>query len=208
MALPPPHPLEESRPVAVGGPGPSLRDCDSQTVAAAREGDRSAVDDLSRAVWPQIRRIALAITGNPVLADDVAQDAMLRVLRALPRFDLSRPLGPWVRTIARNAARNARARTDHPAEPTTDVGTRPDLERAMDLDAAARSALTAFSGLTERQRELIELCDHQGLTPAEAAEELGIAGGTARATLHAARHALRVRLLADRPDLLDLLRDA
>jgi RNA polymerase sigma-70 factor (ECF subfamily) len=78
----------------------------------------------------------------------------------------------------------------------------------MDLDAAASSALEAFSKLTPRQREIIELCDHQGIAPTEAAAELGIAPGTARATLHDARKALRRHLLAERPDLLDLLRDA
>ncbi|MCB9673727.1 MAG: sigma-70 family RNA polymerase sigma factor [Alphaproteobacteria bacterium] len=192
MGLPLPVPTEQTR-----------------LVEAAREGDRTAADDLSRAVWPMVRRIALAVTGNPTLADDAAQDAMLRILRALPAFDLSRPLGPWVRTIARNVAKNARDRTEGPVEPAApEAVPAPDLERRMDLDAAARSALAAFSELTPRQREIIELCDHQGLAPTEAAAELGIAPGTARATLHAARAELRRRLLADRPDLLASLRDA
>jgi len=180
---------------------------DNRLVAAARDGDPDATNHLSRAIWPQVRRIALAVTGNPTLADDAAQDAMLRILRALPAFDLSRPLGPWVRTITRNTARNTRDRRDAPVvPPATPPSTQPDLERRMDLDAAASSALTAFADLTPRQREIIELCDHQGLSPTEAAAELDIAPGTARSTLRAARAALRRRLLAQRPDLLDLLR--
>lgn len=149
------------------------------------------------------------MTGNPTLADDAAQDAMIRILAALPRFDLTRPLGPWVRTITRNTARNTRNRTDAPqAAPGVPRATSPDHDRRMDLDAAAKSALDAFSDLTPRQRQILELVDHQGLTPSEAAAELDIAPGTVRATLHGARRALRTRLLADRPEILELLRQS
>lgn len=177
-------------------------------IDAARGGDRDALDAFSRWVWPQVRRLALVVTGDPTLADDAAQEATMRILRALPSFDPGRPFGPWMRTIVRNTSRNTRDRADAPVEPTVERAIRPDHDRRLDLDAAAAHALCAFATLTPRQRELIELCDHQGLTPAEAAAELDIAQGTARTTLHAARHALRRALLADRPDLLALLREA
>jgi RNA polymerase sigma-70 factor (ECF subfamily) len=180
----------------------------------ARSGEPAARDRFARGVWPHLRRIALAITGDPGLADDVAQDAMMKVLRALPRFDATRPLGPWVRTIARNTARNAqrgeRTRTAFDPDPLGEAAIespRTDsVERALDLDGAARTALDAFTLLSARQREILELVDHQGLSPSEAARELDLAPGTVRATLHTARRTLRRALLADRPELLDLLR--
>lgn len=181
---------------------------DAALIAAARQGERSAVDAFTRWLWPQVRRLALVVTGDPTLADDAAQDATLRILRALPAFELGRPFGPWMRTIVRNTSRNARDRADAPVPDAPETGRSPDLERRLDLDAAAAHALRAFASLPARQRELIELCDHQGLSPTEAAAELDIAAGSARATLHAARQALRRALLADRPDLVALLRDA
>jgi RNA polymerase sigma factor (sigma-70 family) len=175
-------------------------------LAAARSGERTGIDAFTRWIWPQVRRLALVVVGDPTLADDAAQEATLRILRALPSFDASRPFGPWMRTITRNTARNTRNRADPPSADGPDRAAPADLERRLDLDAAASSALRAFMDLPDRQRELIELCDHQGLTPAEAAAELDIHPTTARTGLHAARQALRRALLAERPDLLDLLR--
>ncbi len=175
----------------------------------ARTGEPAAQDRFARGVWPHLRRVALAITGDPSVADDVAQDAMVKVLGALPRFDPTRPLGPWIRTIARNTARNAHR--DRPVvsevrDPTPQSSRADGLDRALDLDGAAQSAVDAFTLLSDRQREILELVDHQGLTPSEAARELDLAPGTVRATLHTARRTLRRALLADRPELLDLLR--
>ena len=184
----------------------------AQDLREARTGEPAARDRFARGVWPHLRRVALAITGDESLADDVAQDAMVKVLGALPRFDLTRPLGPWVRTIARNTARNAQRDRPRLAEavPEREAATdsvQPErLDRTLDLDGAARSAFDAFKELTDRQRQILELVDHQGLTPTEAAAELELAPGTVRATLHTARRTLRRALLADRPELLDLLR--
>ena len=68
--------------------------------------------------------------------------------------------------------------------------------------------MRAFDALSERQREVVDLVDLQGYRAAEAAELMGIAPGTARATLFQARKALRTQLLDRRADVIELLRDA
>ncbi len=174
----------------------------------AAKGDRSALEALCREIWTDVRRLSLVQLGDPSLADDAAQESLMAVVRNIGRYDPERPFGPWLRTVVRNQCRSAhRKRASRSlaesAGPAASVGH--DLERRLDLDRGAKTALAAFSTLTPRQREVVDLCDRQGLSPTDAAAELEIAQGTARALLHQARKALRNRLLKHRPDLLDLV---
>lgn len=178
----------------------------TQSLAAqAAAGDRQALEALCEAIWPDVRRLCLVQLGEVALAEDATQESLVAVVRHIHRYDSGRPFGPWLRTLVRNQCRTAVRKLPRPVPeqgPRTPPGP-PD--RAMDLDRAARTALEAFATLTPRQREVIDLCDCRGLAPSEAADQLDIARGTARALLHQARTALRTRLLRHRPELLDLV---
>ena len=54
--------------------------------------------------WPRMHRAAFLITGDAAAAEDIAQEAFLAAIRALDRFDMRRPLGPWLHRIAVNRA--------------------------------------------------------------------------------------------------------
>ena len=60
-------------------------------------------------------RLAYSILGERTSAEDAAQDALLRVWRALGRFRSESSLSTWIYSIARNTALSARAsrRTEH-----------------------------------------------------------------------------------------------
>jgi RNA polymerase sigma-70 factor (ECF subfamily) len=77
---------------------------DSSLVIEAREGSRDAVGQLFDRHWPGVWRSAFMVTGRRDLADDIAQDAFVRAIRALPSFDEDRHLGPWLTRIAVNRA--------------------------------------------------------------------------------------------------------
>lgn len=186
-----------------------LQDQRDQLAAKASRGDRFALEALCRTIWSDVRRLCLVQLGDPNRADDAAQDSLVAVVRHIGRYDADRPFGPWLRTLVRNQCRSAqRKQTARPTVGLDGQAAAPaaDLDWQMDLDRGARTALEAFSTLTPRQREVMELCDRGGMAPAAAADELNIAGGTARALLHQARKALRERLLKHRPELLDLVR--
>lgn len=76
----------------------------TRTVRRARAGVREAEDDLFRACWPIAWTTAYSILGSSAPAEDAAQAAVVSVFRSLDRFDDRRPLEPWLKRIAANAA--------------------------------------------------------------------------------------------------------
>ena len=73
-------------------------------VLAARRGSESAVAELFDRHWDAAYRAAALVTGDRAAAEDIAQEAFLAALRALPSFDLRRPLRPWLHRIVVNRA--------------------------------------------------------------------------------------------------------
>src|SRR5436190_22051236 len=79
---------------------------------AARAGSVSDFEALFRAHWPRAHRAAFLVVHDAAAAEHIAQEAFLAAIRALDRFDRSRPFGPWLHRIVVNRAIDwARART-------------------------------------------------------------------------------------------------
>jgi DNA-directed RNA polymerase specialized sigma24 family protein len=77
---------------------------ESQLLERARAGDRAALDELFTFGWPLAWHWAYGVTGDRMLADHVAQDALVAAFRALDRFDPQRPFRPWLKRITVNLA--------------------------------------------------------------------------------------------------------
>src|SRR5262249_51645980 len=95
--------------VAGGVVSPAMHDdgLDRDLVTRIRRGSSAAVGALFDRHWRPAGsawRIAVAITGSETLAEDVVQDAFLRALGALDRYDPARPFAPWLRRIVVNRA--------------------------------------------------------------------------------------------------------
>lgn len=161
----------------------------------ARSGGREEMSALCALVWPSVRRWSLIELRDPALAEDAAQEALVRLIRHLSTWAQSRPFSSWLHAVVRNAARDVRSRQGEVREAEEAAALEPRLDRSIDLRRAAARALAAFDECTDRQRQILDLCDMQGLRPTEAAEILQIAPGTARALLHQARRTLRAALL-------------
>src|SRR4051794_22693251 len=109
------------------------RASDAALVRAAQRGSERAVEELFTRHWPDAYRTALLIAHDRAAAEDIAQEAFLATLRALPRFDRGRPLRPWLHRIVVNRAidwaraRRLRLQVDlegvpEPAAPPADPG--------------------------------------------------------------------------------------
>lgn len=181
---------------------------DEDLVRAAQAGDGVALEQLAERWWPEMRRWALVDLADEALADDAAQDALVRLIRGIGSCDPERPFRPWLRRVVRNCSHDVQARSARVFRlpPESGDATR-DLERETDLGRVAARAVEAFAALSTRQRQVFDLCDRQGLDATEAAEALEIAPGTVRVLLHRARQALRERMLAHRAEILELLRE-
>lgn len=179
------------------------REALAELVRAAACGDDAAFRQLVEAIHARIYRWAVVRTGDADLADDVAQEVLVRVHRALPDYEGRGSLDGWLYRITANVANtmSGRAATKEPAE-TEDS-----------LDAAGKIVGRLYAGrvtgligryladLPERQREIFDLVDLQGYTPAEAAEMLEMNSSTVRVHLLRARRRVRGQVLERHPEL-------
>ena len=154
-----------------------------------------APDRLLAAARPLVVRYCRARLGSG-MADDVAQDVCIAVLKALPGRPPDRPFPNFVCGIARHkveAARKAAARQqDEPvAELPDEADPSMDPEReALRLELRERMA-KLLRVLPERQREIVVLRVAVGLSAEETAEAVGSTPGAVRVAQHRALSRLR-----------------
>jgi RNA polymerase sigma factor (sigma-70 family) len=80
----------------------------NRSMAALADGERSAFDPAYRTLWPLLVRLVTAISGDRVIAEDIAQQAMLKILAKVSSFDRSKDALAWSMTIAVNEYRSYR----------------------------------------------------------------------------------------------------
>jgi RNA polymerase sigma factor (sigma-70 family) len=87
---------------------------DVDVVLLACRGDIAAQNELIRLVWPHAYRMARAILQRREIAQDVAQDACVQMVRGLPVLRDARAFDAWfIRILWRTVARARRAHRDH-----------------------------------------------------------------------------------------------
>jgi RNA polymerase sigma factor (sigma-70 family) len=167
-----------------------------ELVERARNGDRDAFGDLVWRYQDTVYTLAMRLVG-PDLAADVAQEALIRAWRAMPRFRGDAAFSTWLHRITVNTAwtlrkRAARHQAQQLDETIVDTGLAP--ERAGELVEIRIGLRRAIAALSAGQRAVLVLRDVYGWSNAEVARELGIAQTTAKVRLHRARRRLRALL--------------
>lgn len=125
--------------------------------AAAADGDRAAIDPLFQALWPIVVGYSARLVGDAALAEDCAQEALVRLFAQLDRYDRSRDALTWVLTLATWQCRTARRRVQRRGESAA----APAVEPAIDGVALAeerelvRAAVAALAQLAPRDVEVI-----------------------------------------------------
>jgi RNA polymerase sigma-70 factor, ECF subfamily len=94
-------------------------------MTAAAEGDRTAIDPLFHALWPVVASYAARLLGDRALAEDCAQDALVRLFGQLECYDRSRDALTWALTLTTWQCRTARRRVQRRGE--TASGEAPEL---------------------------------------------------------------------------------
>jgi RNA polymerase sigma-70 factor (ECF subfamily) len=140
---------------------------------------------------------ALRIVRNPVMAQDLAQEAFVRAHRALPGFRGQAQVRSWLYRIATNLALNTvQRRREYPSDAIPDRPSRRDP--AMDTESLAlRHELEeAIIGLPDKLREPLVLREFEGMSYQEIADALDLPINTVRTRILRARRALRGRMEA------------
>lgn len=164
-------------------------------VAAARSGDRRAIDELLARYEEPIYRFGLRMCGDEESAREVLQETMLAAFRNLPGFRGEAALSTWLYQIARSFCIKER-RGVRPASPLDADPSSPAAGPDMQLHAreVGHALVEAIRSLPPEQREALVLRDVEGLSAQEAAEVVGVEVGALKSRLHRARMALRTRL--------------
>jgi RNA polymerase sigma-70 factor (ECF subfamily) len=158
-------------------------------------------------------RLAFLFLGSAAEAEDVAQEAFIRALHALDRFDLARPFRPWLLSITANLARNRRRSIGRSfAALRRWVEARPESELAVVDDTGpdalqAKRLWQAIRRLNRIDQEIIYLRYFLELGEAEAAAALAIPAGTCKSRLHRALSRLKVLVEQEFPDLKESYED-
>lgn len=140
--------------------------------------------------YDSVERGVRASGATAEAAADAAQEAFIR---AYPRWwRLSRYTNPaaWVQRVAINVSRDLDRRERRHAAAIESIEMERQLEPEVGPDVGP-----AIEALPTRQREVVQAYYHEGLSTAEAAEEIGISAGAVRFHLSEARNRLRPELV-------------
>lgn len=175
---------------------------------AAATGDRAACQELMAALHPPVLRYCrsrLATgAGDATSAEDMAQDTLIALLRALPTFDHDAgPLLAFAFTIARNkiidTVRRSRISRIDLTDTVPDGAGTDDAPDELTVRAEQAAMVQRLLGrLPERHRDVLRLRLIEGRSAIETAALLGSTPGSVRVTQHRALASLR-RYLAGRP---------
>lgn len=169
-------------------------------VAAAQGGDRFALDQLLRNHYDRIHGVCRRIAGSTRDGDDACQEALIKIVRNLPRFDGRSAFGTWAYRIATNAALDElRKRNRRPGLHAVGDDARPEQ---ADTTASARTDWyperllldEALERLPDDLRIAVVLRDVADLDYAEIAAALDVPLGTVKSRISRARAALADQL--------------
>jgi RNA polymerase sigma-70 factor, ECF subfamily len=178
------------------GPIPTT---DKQILALAAEGDPRAIRTLYDRFAPRVYAVVRRIAGDDDLAQDYAQEAWIRAIRALPSFRGDARFSTWLHRIAVNAALQALRKTETRRKrerPAADGAEAPEIAVGpSNGDAFLQSRLSeALDNLPEGMRRVLILHDVEGYTHEEIGDVLGVAAGTSKSQLSKARAKMREML--------------
>jgi RNA polymerase sigma-70 factor, ECF subfamily len=162
---------------------------------AARDGDRHALDLFVEGSYEQVWRLCAKLVDNQG-ADDLAQDAYVRAVGALPKFRGASSARTWLLAIARNACMDELRTRSRQRRRQSSLAVNA-LRQRDDLAAEQQLGVTDIVGrLTPERREAFVLTQMLGLSYREAAEVCACPTGTIRSRVARARSDLLSALCA------------
>lgn len=165
---------------------------DERLARRAAKGDRSAFEAIYRRYEQDLYRFCLTMTGDSQDAQEALQNAMVKVLRALPGERRQIRLKPWLYRIARNESVEVLRRRRDGVEIDTQLLASADgvSETAETRERLAR-LFADLEQLPGRQRAALVMREMAGLGFEQIGESFGTSAAVARQTVYEARLSLR-----------------
>lgn len=163
-------------------------------IAAAVAGDRRALESFVTELLPRIRNLVRYLVRGDADADDLAQEAMVAIVRGLPSYRGEGAVTAWADRVAvretfagLRRARRARDRVDAGA----DLAAVPHPDGPPDAYAERRRLVKLLDDLPDDQRHALVLHHVLGMSVPEIAAELGAPAETVRSRLRLGMGKLR-----------------
>jgi RNA polymerase sigma-70 factor, ECF subfamily len=176
--------------------GDGLGPVDARVAAAAR-GDRAAAAEVLTALLPRARNLIRYLVRGDAEVDDMAQEALIAVLRGLPSYRGEGTFRSWAdRVVARATFAALRRRR---ADDARRAAAPPELLPVDDSPAAAeylarRDLARLLDELPAEQRHALVLHHAVGMSVPEIADEVGVPQETVRSRLRLGMASLRSTL--------------
>lgn len=176
-----------------------------------RRGDESAWRELVERHTRRVFNLAYRFTGRADEAEDLTQEIFVKVYLNLDRYreEQGAAFTTWLTAVGRNLAidrhrrrrEELRRRAEDPEILERAADQAEDLPSRLAREETATIVRRGIQVLPVDLREVIVLCDLQGMAYEEAARALGVPLGTVKSRLNRGRLELAKRLLARRGDL-------
>jgi RNA polymerase sigma-70 factor, ECF subfamily len=179
---------------------------DGALMQRLQAGDAAAFRQLVDRHLAGVLAVARRMLRDDAEAEDVAQEAMLRLWRQAGQLEVGATgIGAWLRRVASNLSID-RIRSGRRTDVTDEVPEQ--ITEADQLTGLASAELSAkvdqaLKGLPERQRLALTLFHFEGLSQVEVGQRLGVSDEAVESLLARARRALKVTLQAEWQQLLE-----
>ncbi|WP_297801253.1 RNA polymerase sigma factor [uncultured Brevundimonas sp.] len=174
-----------------------IDDPDEDLLCRVAQGDPAAIQSMVSRKLPRLLTLATRMLSDAVEAEDVAQEAMLRVWKQAPRWKPGEArFDTWLHRVAMNLCydrlRRRRETLMDTVPETVDEGPAPD--RGLLAAETGARVQACLMRLPDRQREAIVLCHYQELGNIEAARIMDVSVEALESLLSRARRSLRASL--------------
>ena len=157
-----------------------------------RRGEPAAFEELVRLTHRRVFTLAYRLVGDRHEAEDVAQDAYLRVYRGLPGFRGDSSLDTWLYRITANAAVSHLRRRGRFGDLLADPDDVVDVPDEVGADPVDKDEIQrALVALPVAQRTVLVMRDAYGFSIAEIADAMGLTEGAVKVRIHRARRRLK-----------------
>ena len=164
-------------------------------IRQAQSGDAGAFEALLGMHYDTLYKFAYKWCGNRADAEDVTQQACLKLARSIDQFNFEAAFTSWLYQVVINCAKDWRKSQRRHVENSEDMEESRQIESTMPSPEAlmiSQQMLGLLETLAEGIKETILLVHAEGLTHGEAAKILGIKESTVSWRLHEARKTLKL----------------
>lgn len=170
-------------------------------IERAQRGDRDAFRQIVEAHQSFVYAVAYRLVHHPEDAEDLTQEAFIRLWKNLGKYNQQARLSTWLYTIVTHvcldflkSASNRQARTHADLTDASVVADSADPEQAVHHHELAHWVLVAADGLAPKQKAAFVLRDLEGLPVEEVCSILNLSPGNLKSNLHLARKAVQEKL--------------